>query len=513
MIVEPDCKLLTQFDIPQGFYETLFNPTIMANFRELTSLVPLIIIPMLPYGRLNFEGHSDKKANELAPLINKTFFHLSRAQNNVVLGVTASIYRLTQLATCRLQHKIEQSDLSQNQKFIISGLASTIPLIIMRLIGASYQEIALCALVKYLASYSLPKKYSNFIKELDLVSKTRYFTGSGFVVQNVLTMARNLITSILVADFLLLYSFRNLNSTDKPETPILYMCQYYPSPTSQERVIKIASEGKFFSPLTYLIDECGWMLGKIAVDGVMILLKQCGVIKDLRDPFKQNPFKPNIQPTPIIQPQPKTNHSVEKGALPSVSSTSSFQSQFVPSYTEPSTESTIFKKIKTKKMRQTAVANIEKPIEQKKLNISTIVIPNYTEKLIALNGEGVNMISNLWGLATYDFKAPNIEIKLYLTSLETGHIGAKQGSSMKYLGKHKTTGQSLYEIKPRRQERRLVGTLIRGEDDVYRALSTRFGYERAMALTEQMKVEKDEINLIDFNQIVTHEQLSQLIAH
>lgn len=551
-----ECTVLAQFLTPKNFYETLFHPTTV-----LPKSGHFILSAMASYmGKDSTTYVGTIIPATLKPQVVSNLLILSRFNYGSALAGYSLTYRISQLVATAVQHKIEQSDWPKDKKFWISGAVTAMPLFMIFLVGGSWQEMAAASLVKVIASRLLPPVYSNPVKELDLISTTRNFSVTGFLSKNLFTITRNIVTTALVMDGLV--SFFQVGKTSitsllTPPTESIYfkLCRY----SEANRPYELVPEGSCGHGLLfiYFIDECAWMLGKIAVDGVFILLNQSGVIKDLRDPLG-NLFQPFFQRAPqkgrqLQAPVPHSTARVrsfqrsrqQKGfapALPAPHSTVQTP-QELPNKTlsvKQLRRQTIEKqeasmacipvdfqstahnvtddaeikspkiKVKTRGSSQIKVIEAQEEI----VLPSLITIPNYPRKVVALYGQGIESVPNVWGVISYGIRRKEkYNMTPYITGLKARHVGPTASHGvMKYLGKSKKTHQPVYSIRPANQEMRLIGELVCGEEAVYDALKSAFGYERALELTNQMKNERGEMSLIDFRFMVTHKQINDFLA-
>jgi hypothetical protein len=542
-----ECVVLAQLPTPNSLYETLFNPTMV-----LLKQNHFILSAMASYRGKNIATYMGTLVpNTVSPKMASYFLISSHFDFGFALAGYSLTYRISQLVATAIQHKIEQSNLSKNEKFWISGAVTALPLLMIYLVGGSCQEMAFASLVKVIASRLLPPVYSNPVKELDLISTTKNFTVTGFLSKNFLTIVRNIVTTALVMDGLV--SFFEVGKTSITEllTPPTESISF--KICRHNRIYELVQEGPYSHSLllVYFVDECAWMLGKIAVDGVFILLNQLGIVKDLRDPlgdllqpfFQRAPLKRRAVQAPVphsatrirqfqrtgVPALPAPPVTVQPPQAPQNKSLSSKRlrrqarekqlalAAQVPvdfpttSHNLPTDDERLGPKTKVKTRGSSQVKASEVPEEEV---LSMITIPNYPRKVVALWGQGIENVPNVWGVISYGIRGKEkYDVRSYMTGLNAGHVGPTGSHAvMKYLGKSRKTHQPIYSIRPANQEMRLIGELICGEEAVYDALKSAFGYERALALTHQIKNNDEEMNLIDFRFIATHKQISEFLA-
>jgi hypothetical protein len=520
------CKIVATSPIPKTLYETLFQPTLAytpPNFI-LRTIASFTIDDIATTTRVSVSP-SVKQA------ITDNFVIMSQFNYGGVLAFHSISYRIGQLVATAVQHKIEQSSWSKNNKFWISSAVTLMPLAIIFLAGGSSTEMAIASLVKIAASYILPPLYSNPVKELDLISTARNFKLTSFLGKNALTAIRNLITTTIVID-----CFISMLATGKEQLSTNLFGQGNQSIffkacfDNQDNLTMLIGLGRSRTPFAYFIEECAWMLGKIAVDGVFILLNQLGVVKDLRDPLG-NLLQPFFQSSSQKRRPPQAAHfTVQTPEKPQHKKLSAKQlrrqaiakqeasAARVPVDFQPTTHHLTDNaerkspKIKVKTRGSSQVEVIE--AQERVVLPSTLTIPNYPRKLVALYGQGIESIPNVWGVISYGIRKKEKQSMMpYITGLKAGHVGPSGSHAvMKYLGKSKKTHQPIFSIRPANQEMRLLGELVCGEEAVYDALKSAFGYERALELTNQMKNDREEMSLIDFRFIVSHKQINDFLA-
>jgi hypothetical protein len=522
------CRPIAEVFEPKSLYEAVFQPSVM---RELSGgFGSYIWKKCASFSSESLEKYATLSSSypltEFKETIDYSYAIMSRFDYASQLAFYSATYRLCHLTTMAIQHKIEQTDWQLGSKFWISSAVSVLPLAVIFLLGGASSEIFIASMTKIVASYILPPVYSNLVKELDLIVKTRQFNIKGFLGQNTITAIRNLATTIVVIDFFLGLILPVKDPTESVQflsnTLSFHLCMSLTDPTPT--VVGI-DKGKP-TLLSYFIDECGWIVGKVAVDGVFILLNRVGLVKDLRDPinsiFSSSPFAQDTpaarrkikKPTPTHRPAyAPIQYTALAPDLSAVVPDVDYDANAAIAPSSNRQAPIASRKIKRRHNTDPAPTTFAAP-PAKTLTPTDIKIPNYPRKLVFLQGQGVQNIPNAWGVITYGIRdKEKQDLDPYITGLKTGHVGtANSKGVIKYLGKSKKTRQLIYSIRPANQEMRLLGTLIQGEETVYQVLKAAFGYERALALINKMKIDNGEIHLIDFNLLVRHQQINEYIV-
>jgi hypothetical protein len=517
------CQVIT-FPTPSSYFEQLFYPTLAPVHPSFTfkTLASFSARDIITYTGISISAF-------VSQAIDNNFAIMSKFDHASALLIFSLAYRIGQLVAIAIQHRIEQGEGSKYNKLLASGGVILLPLAIIYLVGGSPSEMIFASLVKIAASYVLPPLYSNPIKELDLISTTRHFHLKNFLGKNMLMAARNLFTSAIVIDCaigILVHgeNFLRIILLDQGAKTLMFETCF----DQQGKLTMVAGFGRATTTLTYFVDECAWMVGKILVDGVFILLKYAGSVEDLRDPLRnkvKNLF-PSFNRRKFLQahilqnaPAPLGNaHATQKKhtktalmrqSAKNTSTSGLIEQSSVSKSTENKVSIPLRAKVKTRGSAQAQPVHTQ----EKVILPLTINIPNYQREVVALQGQGIEKMPNVWGVMSYGIRnKEKHEVGPYMDSLRTGHVGsAGSQGSIKYLGKNKKTNQIIYELRPAQCEKRMLGTLVRGEEAVYDALKSAFGYERALELTDQMRQADQEMTLIDFQIMVTHKQISEFL--
>lgn len=460
---------------------------------------------------------------------------LSRYDYGCHLLISSIVYRACQLLATAVQHKIAQSNWHPVAKFVSSAAVLSMPVVVIFLIGAPHEEILFSFLVNTAASLFLPARGANFFREIDLVSQTRMVKFTNVVRQNFLSAIRGIAINGIVFDYFLkqflksrdqssTFSTNPWTSTDLMETSEQFgviMHKEYKSGNLHSE----AGFGLPPTPTTYVTYACASLIGKLLVDGTLMLLTRKKIagrtnsfrVTDLRRPFGPTPAKENknIISQPDSTPTKDTlSLDIIKDKLRLAHLSDNGSSSLVGSL--PTSSNNVPRQKQLTKVKTTAakgdIVPIKKATAAPSKEREPIVIPGGSCTIFPLIEQGD---SNIWGVLTCDVTGKKAQVfEPYLTSLATGHIG-NQRSTIKSLGKgdKKYKDTLVYEIRPGSDGDRVLGILYRGEEAIDAALKYHFPYEIVLPLIDQMRQPKKEVKLIIFDGKVKHEKVSKNIAH
>lgn len=509
------CVTLSQFPAPQNSYETIFGATIAKQFGS--NLNSLVYPYIASFSSKDILAHSISTIPlNLLQLFESNYAIMSHYNYGMILAIDSAIYRSCQLAATAITHRIELTNWHPATKFCSSSFVTLLPLAVIYLLGFSSTEIVVASTLKIVASAILPVRHSNKVKELDLISTYRQFNLKNFIGQNALMGVRNFAATAFMDGT----AFFSLGiSPFTPYPPEFGVC--IPDSTND---LEFYAHGYVNTPLTYLFDELAWMIGKIAVDVIFLLLAYASVVKDLRDPINSIWHRPKTYRFPKTPSrfntltQRTTNSSVSVRHSAATGEYENSMVDFVESTAESYKAPAPPKEKRRHKTDQNvaqasssnAIAETADVVERKALPI-----PNYARKLEPLSHAIEGISKNVWGVVIYgNLQVEEEQIKDHMRSLGSGHIGLPGSSSaIKLLRKVENTPRKVYEVRPKNRGPRILGTEVRGEEAVYNLLKDYFGYERAIALTRQMR-EADgsgDMSLISFSYYTDHEDINKNI--
>lgn len=518
-----DCITLYQFPLPQNLYETLFAPIRTAGLTgdlesflnsffssfSMTDIRPNAVT----YIPLNVE-QSISKIVALQSLYNMSCVAFFRA----------GFYRSCELLATAVQHKIEMTNLPSPIKFFTFTLLTLAPIGVSYYIGLPQTEMIYPSVFKIVVAMTCSVKNKNKIKELDLIVPGRQFSLKDFIIQNAVVAIRNrfIFYVCMMGAAILVRYYTGLDSTFQ-----LFSAE----PLRIQKCKELASSARSFfrsaggssTLFINLFFEFAWTMGKVAVDFFFILLAYIRMVGDLRDPINSLSLYLFRAPLPQMAPQEQGQTVATIPVVPALATDVTPPVQVVPvvqvipvasgsaSAATPIEDQWTTVRRKAKRIKNTASAATKQEVTVPSSPVAFITVPNYARRVVALSGTNIHM--NLWGVITY--RRPKKEqqpLKPYKDSLNGGNLGG-QKSGIKYLGDGIGIfkNEKVYEVRPKSQEKRLLGVLVRGEKEVYRVLSEAFGYARALGIVQRMKKNGEEINMIDFQCMVTHNQIRDYV--
>lgn len=529
-ITRDDCYVFSRFPAPQTIYETFFSPAIVIATIRSTYFNSALLKTVSSFAAsAEVNKYVDNKADPkilqyLLELVDSDYTLLSSA--NWALAVAARsmiIYRPCQLVVLAIQHKIALTNWQPLTKFAVSSFVALIPSTAATVLtaGAVSPELITIAMVRVMLPHlflAISRKKSNKIKEFDEISVTKNLSLKGFIIQNAFTLMLNVgAVSLLPA-----WHFLSSNKMMFFTAPVQFeMCRYFIQ--GNKFGLFVLGEGTTQSMLTLLINEIGWVVGKIVVDALFIGLALIGIVKDLRDPINSifARAKPYIPGLSVITP--KANRPIKTNfpaTLPGVAAPegekSAFPEEIAAGYRPPPAP-----RARKKTKGKDKLIDGEKARDEEKLNqlLRVIEIPGTNSQLIKLEGPGLGKNPNVWGMISLNI----VENKLgYFTRcLATSHVGKHNSSiaSLKNNEKKSDGGKKsakYYELRPTALDERILGRLIRGEADIYERLKEILPYEVALEVILKMKEnrmeENKDINFIDFSRLANHKNIPQKLA-
>jgi hypothetical protein len=454
------------------------------------------------------------------------------------------IYRVLNIVSISAQHRIANAKWQIGAKILATSAIAILPYIIMGKIGYNGSELFLSSALRVVSSLVLPIMYSNFLKELDLISATRNFNIHDFIKRNTLTAWKNLLTTILIVDgFRWIYGMPVYYNDFLRERAGFDLCLL----GENRSLIAVIGYNLSAFPIHYLIDELGWSLGKVVIDLGIVAFNRIVIKKDLRDPINSfiegamlegytmtelQSVRENVavKNTRIkVRGRNKQNRDIRQEAY--VNQSNMFVlDQITQTYTgatathiiasEQSDKNILVHantvdpekieevvvdikdKIKVKRNKIIFDKEEEKELPQRNSRRFEIKFDDHEARLVPLSGATIN-INNLWGVIS---QSPKEKLHKFQRSLSSGNIGNKN-SAIKYLGKDKKN-EHIFEIRPCGNDDRIIGKLVRGEDRVYNALTRIFNYERVLNIMKLISPDSPEVSVIIFDEMVRHKELS-----
>jgi len=479
--------------IKNGFYHF---PVLSQYARSQNLEIDTVLADELQYAEENLTVHS----------------LLGVATQNALFG---AIYRILDLTSLSIQHRISRSKLPTAAKFTCCTIVSTLPYFIMAYFGYPSSELIIATSVRIAISFlcSTPS-LQNSVREIDLPSRFKNFYVINFIYQNLAYTARNLISTILIVDtFIPIISGIQINQCT--------------AKTATTAKIELGISGNDIilhapytctGPVKYFTDEIGWMLGKMAVDSVAILLKKVGIVKDLRDPFAplfscfssaQKEVSKFGQRLKVIQSNYMKQHADMKPKQ---------KPKRIRTGTESSNDSAqeewqycqAYRSFKLKKAKK--VPQQQSPVENKAVEKSQVIVD--TRETIEIPGTCMILVplvsehTNLWGIVS-----TRESTDTYNEALQRPGLGVSGDGPLKFIRKT-STGHNYYELKPQgRSDFRAVGMNHfddEVEDVLYNAMNRYTSYEDAMpiaaSLFQQINSNDKRIELINFDRIENHKE-------
>jgi len=457
----------------------------------------------------NMTAH--KLAIEIIDSVEESYTVHSLANIAMQKAMFGAIYRVLDLASISIQHRINRSQHSNLTKLISCTVVSTLPYFIMSYLGYLSIELVIATGVRVAISYLISNpSYKNFVREIDLISSLKSFNITNFIYQNSAYGVRNLATSILMEKLGPLISNFSAEKCLEKTTKIKVCFGVGRKPV-------IAIIAPCIQPAKYLTDEIGWMLGKMAVDGLAILLKRVGIVHDLRDPFapicsflfdsKKQVSKYGLRLRSILA---KNQEQVEAYRPKQQTRRVYARAEVSNDYQQRETQylleyrSTRIKKPKKQFIQPTAEDTAENNSTEIVDTREKIEIPGTSMILVPLVSEHIN----LWGIVS-----ARESLDVYNAALQRPDLGVSGTGPLKFIRKT-PTGQSYYELKPIcNSDYRAVGMNHfddEVEDVLYNAIKRYISYEDAMpiaaSLFQQLNSNDKRIELINFDRIENHKE-------
>lgn len=507
-----DCVSIARFPEPQNISDYIFGyHNIALRENSLIGELKFLTSSFNTQELYNYASNITNYDHYYNYISNNAYIH-SLYDNAKSMFIISATYRLLNLTSISLQHRVSNTNWQKGTKFWLNAAISVTPYLVMSYIGYHSQELFIASALRFSSTYILPTIYSNYIKELDLVSGTINFNFKDFCLRNSINTARNLISTItLDAAGVAYYGWDRIFYYYQQPSISIRLCKA----DNNLGVFKMDNASSIRFP-QYVMDELGWMSGKIAADMFFIMLKSFKVITDLRDPInsifiKELPQEENIQ-APQKRSRNRDNsrnrdrrysnftrtNEKEHRPVRAIKSASNILSSNIRdkqleaktdfheitnyniSTNSTSTTTPRAPKLKNKnkgKEREQITIPAIKPLPRRRL----INIEEAGRPIVPLSGASIHNL-NLWGI----IGNTGITSQYYddfQRTLNAANI-ANRSSGIKFLSR--INGTSYYEIRPKNLGSRLIGKMVFGEQEVYNAIKNITGYEKAINLGREL---------------------------
>lgn len=532
-----NCVPLIRFPEPKSLYEYIFDYTQI--YVPHKSLIGKLHQATYSFDKNELLNHFVKPENgemkeylhSVANLYNSYGSSLlvsSIYEHAKFLALCSIGYRVLDLISLSLQQQVNNSNWQRGTKFWVNSAISIMPYALMNYAGYNAYELLISSMARTISTYILPTIWSNQFKELDLISSYKNFHLVDIITRNTLYMGRNLLTSTMIEGLGVLFGGDSLSQHIGPAA--IDICKF-------DSNLAHVTYSATLMPIKYIIDELGWMAGKMMVDSLVVGLKSLGLVHDLRNPMRS--FMPSklkqymgIKDFTEELEQSLTNQQV----VQKTNRKGSFRSGHTNVSSFPEAELAILSPISSNSKSITHSAEAEEiaglsskvtkrkniltnQVKENTVHIQKNLLPyrkpvefEQEERLLApICGPSIHNI-NLWGIIG-NMKIDQSQLDYFQTSLKAGNIGNR--SAIKFLGR--IDGHNFYEIRPKREGDRLIGKMITGEEEVYRVIKDIIGYEKAIQTVDNLKqmgknsVPAADIAVIVFEQQAKHESISKAL--
>lgn len=520
------------------FYDLIFAPSRIENRRGLfnflgqkinsTHLINGIIKKTPPSANIQpsvehmLNNPSIMKyisSNTNSPAFSRLNFSLvSIYEMSQYMVIMSAYYRILQILSISLQHRITLSHLSKPVKFMLTGTTSLAPIFAMSFLGYSSIELGMMSLLVAISPYILNNNWSNKIREIDLISTTKKFIFKNSAINNCLSSIRNL--SVILLKYLISTSIFSLFCFTSMMDPELLTAveALDKSLDAMNHDIKICIHTNMSFPITFysvytpshcvanlLSVEAAWYVGRLAIDLGIGLLQKINIISDARDPFYNRTFKKHIAlnsnanvasitlaPQKLKTAIPQFNQNEEAATIDNTYSS------------EQSHSSKPLKRKKThNKQTPHTTIHASKPPFSKDTGTKArdiIEIPDYPKQPLVPFFPSPHA-EQAYGVVA---NAKTRHFELYTTTLSNAYNKvAHDGGLIKCVAPQ----EQVYSIRPKQTDTRLIGQRVGGKKLV-KALKDTYGYDRAWLA---MEILENNSTIVPFEKEANHAQLSKTI--
>ncbi len=497
----------------QTFYDLIFGPTIIAikrgkllgcleqniNSNHMLQLdTPSIIgdlILLNPEVLVNPYMYFTHTQN-----INSIndFSFLSTYDKSLHAVVMSTCYRMLQIISLSLQHRIALSRLNKNAKFIYTGIVSILPIYVMAFLGFNSIELGMMSLLVSVSPYILSNNWSNRIREIDLVSTTKEFVFKNALLNNCLSSIRNVTSTLLVGvGFGLLFSFFSYYFKDPRFSVVVdeaYVIRHdiqicrLSSNSNQLYGLSVLTHTHWLTQMFFL--QASWCLGRLAIDLGIGLLNKLNIIPDARDLFYNQTFRKSSVSLQALAPKESIQPNKKRPVAP-------------VSYSEYTPANPKIRKAKGKKFEPA-----QQPDDEALPGVATAVnrdlpiiqVPDYPFQPLVPFYPAPQSVPTYGVVA--NTKCRQFDLFSRLLQNAANSVANADGA-IECLD----TATQVYAIRRPKLDTRLLGQKATGQSAVVNVLKRLYGYERAW-LVEEMDIP----SVVPFAKETNHARYSDAVA-
>lgn len=418
------------------------------------------------------------------------------------LVILSAYFRMLQILSISLQHKIALSNYGKCTKFILTAFTALAPFISMSYIGYISTELVVVSLFTSLSPYILSNRWSNKIREIDLISATKESIFKNSLLNNCLSSIRNIGVTVLLDMIGLFLSSSYLDSHNPQEFDYL-------APSTIRHTLEIcsltSSAGNFSYSrsvntsehlLTHLLMlEAGWCLGRLAIDIGMGLLQKANIISDARDPFYNSTFK-GCPSKPEHMPKQAAARRLKGKDRSEGAETTESHEYLLAQQARQSTR-------KLKKQEAATHHENKRQVQAERVNeeLPIVCVPGYPDQPL------VPFYPFAQSAATYGVVANHkmSQFKKFTTTLnKASNRVASPNGFIECLDPTK----QVFSIRPNNSDARVLGQKATGQEDVGYALKSVYNYEQIWATMEKILIP----SVVSFTKETNHAQQNSVIS-
>jgi len=503
----------------QTFYDLVFEPSIIAIRRG----------KLLGYLEQNINSNHIIQANATQPIVDimafnpevfinpyaffehtkninsiKDFSFMSTYDKSLHAVVVSTCFRMFQILSVSLQHRITISRLGKTQKFILTAATSILPIYAMTFLGFNSIELGIMSLLVSVSPYILSNNWSNRIREIDLISNTKEFVFKNSLLNNCLSYIRTIISNLVVefgisVFYSALYAFSNhaiFLSFLEEEVAGHYnieICRLSFG-SSLPYGHSVSTPALWLTQL--LLINMAWGFGRLVIDMGIGVLNKVNIIPDARDLFYNQTFRKssvslkNASIGESLEARSDVQQTKKRAAAP-VS-----YSEYTPS--NPKIRKARCKKIKPEqKVDDGAIPNATTAVYK---DLPTIQVPDYPmQPLVPFYPAPQS--APTYGVVA-NTKCRQFDLFSRILQNAANSVANAEGS-IECLN----TATQVYAIRRSTIDARLLGQKAIGQSAVVNILKRLYGYERAW-LVEEMDVH----SVVPFAKETNHTRLNEAVA-
>ncbi len=422
------------------------------------------------------------------------------------LMVLSACYRMLHILSISLQHKIALSNYRKSTKFILTAFTALAPFAIMSYMGYISTELVIVSLLTSLSPYVLSNKWSNKIREIDLISTTKEFIFKNSLLNCCLSSLKNISSTLLLDLTGLFLSSVYFTSSDPQEFKSLAnaftirhnveVCRFTHLEYESSYSYSVLTPAHFVTRL--LMCEAGWCLGRLAIDLGMGLLQKVNIISDARDPFYNSTFKGRAQKPAHAPTQPAARKRLKgKERREGEEAPESHQ------YALPQQSNRRVKKQKPV-APQAETKHLPQHVARANEDLPVIRVPDYTDQPL------VPFYPFAQSEATYGVVAnPKARhFNEFTTTLNRAHNEvANPNGYVECLD----PGKQVFSLRPN-LDARLLGQKVTGQEDVAYALNRVYPYERAWVAMDKIQETIGTLTVVPFSKQTNHSNYPRTLA-